>query len=376
MKLVSFAVLAALGSTSLSVAAQSELTVYGRVDGGLRYTQNADIDGVSQKSKLEMASGHTTGPRFGLKGSEQLGNGLKVIFTLEAGFNLDDGNSAQQPKDKTKGQRLFSRQAFVGLEGRGGTVALGRLGGLTSGAGAFHMARYDPFLASWQQAGMKAFSLVGLRLDNAVVYRTPTVGGAMASVMHSTQTEGQEEADNGKNETYTGIGAQYKIGKAQVGLTYEQVGTKVAVGLPDQKVLHFGAFYDFPIATAYFNYERSTDMPVSGVTNATADASSYMIGLQAVLPRGAGEVLASYQLRDGAAFKLNSKNYEADLQIFSLGYLYPLSKRTMVYASYVVNVGDKSWGKNAGLSNWGAASTSQRATNNAQVAALGLRHTF
>lgn len=376
MKIIGKVVLLALAATSSGAMAQSELTVYGRVDGGVRYSHFADIDGVAQDSKLELASGHTTGNRFGIKGAEGLGGGLKVIFTLEAGFTLDDGKSAQQPKDKTLGSRLFSRQAFVGLEGSGGTVAVGRLGGLTSGAGAFHMSRYDPFLSAWQQAGMKAFSLVGLRLDNAVVYRTPTVGGLMAEVMHSTQTEGVEDADNGKNETYTGVGAQYKIGNGQLGLMYEQVGKKVAAGLPDQKVLTFGAFYNFPIATAYFNYQRNTDGPVSGVTGSAADADSYMVGLKASLPRGAGDLMASYQLRDGAAFQLNGKTYEADLQIFSLGYLYPLSKRTMFYASYVVNVGDKSWGKNAAQGDFAAATASQRATYNAQVAAVGLRHTF
>ena len=103
-----------------------------------------------------------------------------------------------------------------------------------------------------------------------------------------------------------------------------------------------------------------------------------MVGLKAALPGGAGDLLASYQMRDGKAFNIGAKQYEADLQIFSLGYLYPLSKRTQIYASYVISVGDKSWDKDAGLAgnSLSAASASQRADYNSQVATFGLRTRF
>ncbi|MEF9996551.1 MAG: porin [Burkholderiaceae bacterium] len=371
MKLISSAVLVALGALSAAASAQSSVELYGRVDGGLQYVRPSNIDGVGQDATFGLVSGHTNGSRFGMKGSENLGGSLKAIFVLEAGYGVDDGKS-------TQGGRLFGREAFVGLRGTAGTMAVGRFGGLTSGAGTFNMMKFDPFSTAWDQAGMKAFSFVNKRLDNSIVYVTPTMAGVTASAMHSFSTNGQEEANNALNETYSGIGANYKIGKLLMGLHYEQLGVKEATALPDQKSIQFGAYYDFPVARAYFNYEKSKDAAVKGVKGSAADADTYMVGLKADLPGGAGSLLASYQYRDGDAFAIKSKQYEADLQIFSLGYLYPLSKRTQLYASYVLSMGDKSWDKDAGRAGneFAAATVDQRADYNSQVATFGLRTRF
>lgn len=380
MKAISAAVLVALGSVSMGAMAQSNVTLYGRLDAGLQFVNPSSIDGVGQSSTMGLVSGHTNGSRFGLKGSENLGGDLKAIFVLEAGYGVDDGKS-------TQGGRLFGREAFLGLAGKAGTVAFGRFGGLTSGAGTFNQMKFDPFATAWDQAGMKAFSFVNKRLDNSVVYVTPTVSGLTGSVMHSFATDGQEDADNQMNESYSGVGVNYKLGKLLMGLQYEQLGVKevsldkngvkVPTGMPDQKSVQFGAYYDFPVVRAYFNYEKSMDTAVKGVSKSAADADSFMVGLKGDLPGSWGSVLASYQMRDGKAFAIGAKNYEADLQVFSLGYLYPLSKRTEIYASYVVTMGDKSWDKDAGVKGeYAAASVDQRADYNSQVASFGLRTRF
>lgn len=104
-------------SASFAVAAhaQSSVTLYGVIDAGITYTSNAG----ARHSSWQQTSGGIDQSRFGLKGSEDLGNGLKAIFTLESGFNLNSGRFANSGSE-------FNRQSFVGLSSNYGTVTLGR----------------------------------------------------------------------------------------------------------------------------------------------------------------------------------------------------------------------------------------------------------
>ena len=116
--------LAVLGAFAGAASAQTNVTVYGLVDAGI---QRTDTDNSGARWGLD--SGLQSGNRLGFKGSEDLGGGLSAIFTLESGFNLDDGTQAQ-------GGRLFGRQAWVGLNGGFGTVKFGR--------------QYTPSAPAWQ----------------------------------------------------------------------------------------------------------------------------------------------------------------------------------------------------------------------------------
>ena len=87
----SLAAVALLGAFAGSAFA-ADVTLYGVVDEGFLYThKDADKTGVDAVDKLELKSGIQAGSRWGLKGTEDLGNGLKVGFVLESGFNADDG---------------------------------------------------------------------------------------------------------------------------------------------------------------------------------------------------------------------------------------------------------------------------------------------
>ncbi|MGI4847170.1 MAG: porin, partial [Janthinobacterium lividum] len=97
--------------------AQSNITIYGSFDGGLRNLTNVDRDG-NDLLKLN-SNGTYNNNRLGFRGFEDLGGGLNAHFTLEAGFNSGNGASF----DST---RLFNSQAFVGLTGQAGTLDLGR----------------------------------------------------------------------------------------------------------------------------------------------------------------------------------------------------------------------------------------------------------
>ena len=106
--------LVALGAFAGAAHAQSSVTLYGIIDEGLLFNNNA-----GGKHLYSMASGVMQGSRFGLRGTEDLGGGLKAIFTLENGFDVNSGKLGQ-------GGLMFGRQAYVGLSSQYGTVTLGR----------------------------------------------------------------------------------------------------------------------------------------------------------------------------------------------------------------------------------------------------------
>src|SRR3979411_1464850 len=109
------------GIFATAAHAQSSVTLYGLIDTGLTYTANQKEPGpTAGHSKFGMTDASINPARFGLRGSEDLGGGLKAVFTLENGFTLTNGALGQHGL-------LFGRQAFAGLSSNQfGTVTLGR----------------------------------------------------------------------------------------------------------------------------------------------------------------------------------------------------------------------------------------------------------
>jgi predicted porin len=154
--------------------AQNSVTLYGLIDEGLDITSNA-----GGHRGYQMVSGDTVGSRFGLKGSEDLGGGLKAIFQLENGFNTNTGRMNQ-------GGLLFGRQAFVGLS--------------SAQYGKFTMGRqYDPTIDLWSgytAAGNWEGDLGAHPYDNdnsdwddhmqnSVKYVSPTIAGFTGEALYA-----------------------------------------------------------------------------------------------------------------------------------------------------------------------------------------------
>jgi predicted porin len=106
--------------------AQSNVTLYGIIDTGVNYTNNVQtaktatgLKGGSQVAMIEGGSAGLQGSRWGLRGTEDLGGGLKSLFVLESGFYSNNGAL-------TQGGAMFGRQAYVGLSNSIGTLTLGR----------------------------------------------------------------------------------------------------------------------------------------------------------------------------------------------------------------------------------------------------------
>ena len=158
------AALSVLGAFAGSALA-ADVTLYGVIDTGLVFQHaDADMQGVDTVDTFQMKSGVTAGSRFGLKGTEDLGNGLKIGFVLENGFSSDTGSFTQD-------NRLFGREAQLNLSGAFGTVAFGRMGSLASGNGTFGLlGSMSPFGTSWGQYAANASTVMSGfdRYDNTV----------------------------------------------------------------------------------------------------------------------------------------------------------------------------------------------------------------
>lgn len=375
-KLSYVATMAALCALAAPVAAQSSVQVYGVLDGGLQYVNYADLNGVGQDSSFGLASGTFYGNRFGLRGSEELGGGLKAIFALESGFNLDTGRQSEAGN-------LFSRQAYLGLESRLGKVAMGRLAGLSSAYGDFDMTwQMDPFEGGMGDAGLSAFPMP-YNLNNAVVYRSPDMKGLIVSAMYSFEANGQEKPGTDNNTRYAGVGANYAVGALWTGLTYETYtasNAQALAGTADQKILKLAANYDFGMVKPFLAYAKGSDWQLGNnyqggdLGTVGFDTDSYLVGFTAPLFNGL--LRGSYQLLDGkAANNAAGEKLEAEREVWSLGYTYDLSKRTTVYGVVSVSIGDKSFDKD-NQAGYQMANDEGRSLYNRTMTTVGLKHTF
>jgi GBP family porin len=312
--------LATLGLAALACGAQaqSSVTIYGVVDVGVQFE-----DGESS-NVTRVISGGRAGSRLGFKGTEDLGGGLRAIFTLEAGLNVDNGSFGQAGL-------AFGRQATVGLAGAWGTLAAGRAGTFGSGTGSFDMfGAVDPFSAAWGIAtvGSTMSSANALRVNNALLYQSPDMGGFQLGALYTPQAIGTETSPGGANVSLTGLGARYAGGPFYAVVTYDMANNPA--GGKDEKHLQAGASYDLKVVQLYAAYARetdlfSTDLNVSGTTNG-AGARAWMVGLS--VPLGTSKVVTSYQERRGDELGGEKR----DLRVVSLGYEYFLSKRSSLYA--------------------------------------------
>ena len=337
------AVSTALSATSLAVFslpafAQTSVTLYGVLDEGINYTNN-----VGHGHVYELASGFAQGSRWGLKGAEELGGGLKAIFQLENGFDVSSGRLNQ-------GGRMFGRQAFVGLSSEPyGTLTFGR--------------QYDSvvdYLAQTTANGNWAGSLFShpydndntdnsFRLDNSVKYTSPSISGFQFGGVYSFSND----TGFANNRAYS-FGGQYTYGGLLVAAAYLQAdnpgnGSNGAITANDasfiaarMRVFGGGITYTFGPATAGFVYTNSNYLDPTG---------NGFLGVTPLVPPGVllnslkyqnFEVNGKYQISPilfvGAQYVYTIETYDASNggvkpKIHSFGLMadYNLSKRTDVY---------------------------------------------
>ncbi len=239
----------ALGVLAVSAQAQNSVTLYGAIDNGIGYLSNSAPKGAQSggKSQVGMINGIWLGSRFGLKGSEDLGGGTKTIFTLEEGFNSANGAMSWA---NSSSALMFGRQAFVGLTSdHYGTLTAGR-----QYASYWQMlTTYSP--TNWLTGfyGAHAGDIDGMdtiyRINNALVYTSPTIGGLTVG---GTYALGGVPGRLGAGQTWA-VAAKYTQGPVGIAMGFERLNnaalgggawdatsTANSLGEPGNSALTFG----------------------------------------------------------------------------------------------------------------------------------------
>lgn len=299
-KLIAFAV---AGLTSAPAFSQSNVTIYGVVDVavGIGSAGDNDFRGLTTAA--------WNGNRFGFKGTEDLGNGLKAVFQLEQGFNVDTGEA--------NSTRQFHRQSWVGLQGAFGTVGLGRQ--YAPGYFAIYDAGLGGLASPWTNivsgTGMTIVPGSIARWDNSLAY-TGTFKGLTVRGTYSMNSK-EADADPQQDDKW-GVGAEYKNGPLKAGAAFHYLKESS----DDQKELLIGAEYDFGVLTLAGSWQAGRDV-------GAGDVAKRFWSLGVIVPvSAAGKVHVSYGV-------LKEKDVdEADAKSWLLAYRHDLSKRTNAYVAY------------------------------------------
>jgi predicted porin len=374
-----------LASFACTARAQNSVTLYGLMDVGMNYANN--IGGHSQYS---MGTGNLAGNRWGLRGTEDLGGGLKTVFVLENGFSLVNGRLGQ-------GGDEFGRQAYVGLSSSNiGTVTFGR--------------QYDSindlmymFVAAQMWAGYASAHPGDVdntdgsnHINNAIKFKSASYGGF---TFEGTYSFGGIAGSFNQNQIWT-VAANYARGPLTLGAAYANArdpnfsyfgnnaassttgsnmsGSRVYSGYASaksQQIFVAGASYVVGAATFGVNYSNTQfkdigTLPGLPATGAGGDArfhdieANVLYQLTPALFLGAG-----YNYLKG--YGVNGATYNQG----AIGLDYFLSKRTDFYANAVYQHAsgtDSTGGKAVANLNGLTASTTQ---NQAEVV-IGMRHRF
>lgn len=352
------AAVAVLGAFAGSAIA-ADVTLYGVVDMGLAY-DHVDMDqaGVDDVDNFSMKSGQQSGSRWGLKGTEDLGNGLTVGFILEDGFTADDGAE--------KGV-MFDRESSLFIEGGFGKLAFGRMGSINQGTSSWALAgNLSAFGTSFNDYVAQTSNFVSTAgiWDNMISYKTPTFAGftvyaqyAMGNTTDSIDLGNGEYADGHENESdadrYYVIGATYANGPflgylAVDSINYKTWGNNAAIAgdIDDSLTVTLGGNYDFEVAKVFFGAQYFDEVKLSslgGITKSATMPTGYSSGMKvkgfgvglsasAPLAGGTGMFGLAYVDAEQADSVDAAKEFDFTRWIVSAGYDYPFSKRTDVYA--------------------------------------------
>ncbi|SAL61716.1 outer membrane protein (porin) [Caballeronia choica] len=218
-------VLAATALACQAASAQSSVTLYGLISTGIVYANNQKGADKQGHSTWQFASGPMQTPRWGMKGVEDLGGGVKAIFTLENGYNVGNGTLSQ-------GGREFGRQAFVGLSSdRFGAVTFGRQYDEAVTLCVFSSA--CQFAAYGAHIGDSDNVFDTFRINNAVQYKSIDYRGFQFEGLYGFSNKAGGFSDN---NAYS-AGAQYRNGPLSLGAAYLQVNNPNDVNNPNGAVV-------------------------------------------------------------------------------------------------------------------------------------------
>ena len=366
--------LAVLPLACSAAFAQSSVTLYGVIDIGIAYqTINSSDSPQFAGSRFGINTGVQSGSRFGLRGSEDMGNGVRATFTLENGFDSGNGSLNQ-------GGRLFGRQAWAGLESnQWGYIRAGRQYNFATD----FLTPIDPFQAGFGQANMGvAFgSMNTTRYSNMLKIQSPNWSGLTMGAGYSFAPQLPAfYASNGQVYSGTGttynfdttdntravtLGINYANGPLTIAASYDQImpnpntpGVPGGGSMPVAKEWNLGGSYNWQVVQlalavgqnsgGFINGQNYT----SGGNPAAIDGNggtwggssggvlfgdgvsytSYLVGV--TVPSGqAASFFGSWSLAHPSSSMVGFGSTVANQNTYNLGYQYAFTKRTNMYAA-------------------------------------------
>ncbi|MBK7648492.1 MAG: porin [Betaproteobacteria bacterium] len=345
-KIIALAV-AALASTA--AFAQTNVTIYGIADASVSATTN--LGATTGQTGFKVNTGTLSTSRIGFKGVEDLGNGLKALFTLEYGLAIDDNTGIGTGTN-------IARQQFVGLTGGFGTVIAGRLQttGLDFTVAGSALGGSAPLGATNVATATAGTGLIngtqmitGLygRQSNAVAYVSPSFGGVVVAYNHARITEAALSTNTTDSHGDL-ISVGYDNGPISAGAIYTKATMANTLANDNLKEWGLRAGYDFKVVKLQATYQQ-----------AKSDDTATYVGkdkkwvVSATVPIGAKLAV----IGEFASLSVDSTAANDDVKVGTLATTYALSKRTTAYAAFV-------------------AKRSQDLNADTNTYALGLRHAF
>lgn len=285
--------------------AQSSVTLYGRVDLSVGNLKDK-VKNTSTTQMFQGGDGGLTTSRWGLRGTEDLGGGLKAAFKLENRFNADTGAS-QDP--------YFKGESSLSLTGGFGEVKLGRSTTVYDDVRALGQ-KFDVFDSAFTASSNGVFKGAGgdyaSRFDNKISYYTPVMGGFYAGLDFAFDEDATKSADR------HALKLGYKDKAFEIALAHQNEKDK------GDKYTALAGSYDFGsfALSAVYNHRNGSA--------ANGDDNEYALGV--TVPVGAWSLSAGYAHAKTKNSTAGAKDGKA--HGFALGATYALSKRTRLYAGY------------------------------------------
>lgn len=345
--------LSTLVLASSAVLAQSNVTLYGNIDLGLLTQSN-----VKANESSELYNGGISPSIWGMRGSEDLGGGLKANFNLESHFSADTGAGVGG---------MFRRQANVGLSSASmGTVTLG----VQYSPAVLAFAATDPRglrenfsgLYSWAYnsgvlAGPNTNSDVGVFLHNAISYSN-ALGPVNLAIGYSVA---ENSATGPTGGAVLALGATYS-GPLTVSAAYQK--TNYANTSNElSSVYSLGAGYTMGELTGKINYLKAREKSLAGAD--MTDVGMLGLGLDWKLAANNTVMFAVYSGKDSKT-AVASKTTS-----FVLSDEYALSKRTTLYGQVAFANADAGAGLRTSIVAGGTL-----ADKNATLFNVGVKHSF
>jgi predicted porin len=347
----------------------SSVQIYGILDQAIEHVNGVSTGNGQSGSSWRMGFGEYAS-RFGFRGSEDLGDGLKAVFALEAGVTLDTGAQGQG--------RLFGRQAWVGLAGDWGTLTFGRQYALRY----YALFDADVYGAGSQGLGAIDAGIPNARVDNAIAYRFNThgfSGGVNYSLGRDTVSGNNPTATNCAGESATDAQQcrewsamlkyemEYGGGKTGVVTAYERQngGTKdTYAGLTstDKNDNRFtlNAYYQKELLRVGIGWLKRTN-------DGSATPRSDLYWVSGAVPT------SQFSYIDGMIAQIDFKDSPDGARLYTLRGNYLLSKRTVVYlgGAFINNSGTLALAATSTPTATGPLPGGSQSSIN-----LGIRHSF